>query len=893
MRSSFFLAIAVFALSIGGRAAADENAQSPWVRMVSQGRPVLWWRFSGEQPFTERPIAPPLPQSVPPRDRVLVEIVEGVPDQSVWPSGQVQPSEQYFEPAYAFFDLPQRYSSKGLRVDRSNPLVLRASSAIQLPKGTHRFLLRTLRFGRVFLDGKLIAQTPPRNHRSDGHGAMYDLESKITPGSRPLYPGAAEAVAEVNLDGEEHELQVEVYVGGQKRRLELGETSLSVAAGDGPFRVLSPTLDIPLTDVGWEAYERQRRREYVTLDQERRAAALAESEKSYWEKRREYARQFVLKTEIAVPGLKTQGHVNNDVDIFIVSRLEQDGICPANVINDWEFLRRVSFDVIGTPPSPDFVAEYFAKPEAKRRAWAIDRLLADPAWADHWVGYWQDVLAENPNVVNPTLNNTGPFRWWIYESFLDNKPIDQFATQLITMEGSEYFGGPAGFSMATENDAPFAAKAHIIGQAFLAFEMQCARCHDAPYHDFKQSDLFSLAAMLRRQAQAVPSTSTLPGGKSNSELVKVTLKPGEIVHAVWPFDEKFESEMPNGFVRDTHDSREEFAARLTAPSNNRFSEVIVNRLWHRYLGRGLVEPIDDWESSTPSHPDLLSYLARELVLSGYDLKHVARLILNTQTYQRPIDTRGNDKASPEHFAGPQRRRLSAEQLVDSIFAVSGKQFRAGDMNIDVDGSRNYTSSLNLGIPSRAWMFSSASNERDRPSLALPFAEPFISALETFGWRSSRQNPLSVRDEQSTVLQPAIIANGVLGRRFTRLSDDSGFVRLVIETESASDLVLETYRRVLTREPTSQEREIFVELLRDGYAARVVDADAADVPLVRTRTGVAWSNHLDPKASDVQIKFQEIVADGDPATKKLDAEWRERYEDMLWTLLNSPEFMFVP
>jgi hypothetical protein len=842
-------------------------------------------------PIVRKPDAPPMPQSMPPRDRVLVEVIEGIADKSAWAVGQIQPSEYYFEPAFAFFDVPQRYSSKGQRIDRSNPLVLRASSIITYPAGRHRFLLRTLRFGRVFLDGKLIVQTPVRNHRGDAHGAMYDLTSKIAPESRELYPGATEAVAEIELDGEDHELQVEIYVGGQKRRLELGETSLSVASAEGPFRVVSPKLDIPLTDAGWEVYERQRRDEYIALNQQRRKDSFAESEKTYWKYRRQQAQQFVANRNVDVPVLRTPGWGNNDIDGFIVWDLEDKGIKPAPVINDWSFLRRVSLDVIGTPPSAELVKQFFAQPESKRRKWVIDKLLASPAWADHWVGYWQDVLAENPNVVNPTLNNTGPFRWWIYESFLDNKPFDQFATELITMEGSVYFGGPAGFSMATENDAPFAAKAHIVGQAFLAFEMQCARCHDAPYHDFKQSDLFRLAAMLGKKSQTVPKTSTVPGGASNSKLIKVTLKPGENLHAVWPFEERFESDLPNYLIRNKKDSREELAARITSPNNGRFAKVIVNRLWHRYMGRGIVEPIGDWENAEPSHLHLLKYLSWELVTSGYDLKHVARLILNSQTYQRAIINDQN--AKPEDFASPMRRRLTAEQLVDSIFAVSGKQFRAGDMNIDVDGSRRFVSSLNLGIPRRAWMFSSTSNERDRPSLALPFAEPFISVLETFGWRASRQNPLSVRDEESTVLQPAIIANGVLGRRFTRLSDDSSFVRLVIDAPSASDLVLETYQRVLTRQPTSEEREIFVELLSEGFARRVTNANAPDVPLVRTRTGVGWSNHLDPEASDVQIKFQGIVSQGDPATKKLDAEWRLRYEDMLWTLLNSPEFIFVP
>src|SRR5690606_27557899 len=104
------------------------------------------------------------------------------------------------------------------------------------------------------------------------------------------------------------------------------------------------------------------------------------------------------------------------------------------------------------------------------------------------------------------------------------------------MEGSEYFGGPAGFAMATQNDAPMAEKANVLGQAFLGMQLKCARCHDAPSHDFLQSDLFSLAAMLGRGPQSVPATSSVPAESlARSSLVEVTLKPGEKVGPAWPF----------------------------------------------------------------------------------------------------------------------------------------------------------------------------------------------------------------------------------------------------------------------------------------------------------------------------------------------------------------------
>jgi hypothetical protein len=227
------------------------------------------------------------------------------------------------------------------------------------------------------------------------------------------------------------------------------------------------------------------------------------------------------------------------------------------------------------------------------------------------------------------LNNTGPFRWFIHEAFTDNKSIDRFATELILMEGSSYYGGPAGFGVATENDVPLAQKAQIVAQAFMGMQMQCARCHDAPYHDFKQRDLFSLAAMLRREPQQVPLSSSVPTNSNIviGRVVKVTLKPGSKVAPEWTLTNAMAHGIESEWLRDPKDSREQLAALITDPRNERFARVIVNRMWKRYLGWGIVEPVDDWETAKPSQPELLVYLARELVEHDYDLKHVARLIL--------------------------------------------------------------------------------------------------------------------------------------------------------------------------------------------------------------------------------------------------------------------------
>ncbi|MFP6764480.1 MAG: DUF1549 domain-containing protein, partial [Planctomycetaceae bacterium] len=509
-------------------------------------------RFAKRHPFVRRTDPPPLPQPILPRDTVLVEVIEGISDRPAWPTELPEPRESYHEPAFAFFEIPPRYNSQGLHTDRANPLILKAGSRITFQPGEYRLLLRTLRFGRVFLDGRKILETPERGHRGGGHNAMYHLDSRLVPGSRQLYPGAVEKLITLQLAGE-HEIQVELFAGGQGRRAELGESSLSLARGDGPFHILSPQLSIPLTDTGWTSYEQSRRIEWISINAKRRRFA-SRQEDLYWNKRHAAARKVVEVDTHTLPPA-SDGTGGNDIDRFIQPRLSQAGHKPRPLINDWQFLRRSSFDVTGTPPSPEQIRFFFSMRPATRRAEFIDQLLADDGWADHWVSYWQDVLAENPNIINPTLNNSGPFRWWIFESFVDNKPFDRFATELILMEGSEKSGGPAGFEIASQNDAPFAAKAQIVGQAFLGMEMKCARCHDAPYHNFLQKDLFSLAAMLSRQPQVVPSTSSIPGGQSSSDLVKVSLQAGEKVSAGWPFSERFNTDFLKDFRRSQLDRK--------------------------------------------------------------------------------------------------------------------------------------------------------------------------------------------------------------------------------------------------------------------------------------------------------------------------------------------------
>lgn len=566
--------------------------------------------------------------------------------------------------------------------------------------------------------------------------------------------------------------------------------------------------------------------------------------------------------------------------------------------DDLEFLRRVTLDTVGVVPAEDEIAAFLGDKSGKRRENAIDRLLDDPRWADKWMGYWQDMLAENPNIINPTLNNTGPFRWWIYESLLDNKPADLMVTELVRMEGSERFGGPAGFATASQNDVPMAAKGIIVSSAFLGVKMKCARCHDAPSNVSKQGDLFELAAMLKEAPIDVPTTSSVPmdrihkGGRK--PLIEVTLKPGAKVQPGWPFDRYCKEEVADEIAENPSDPRDKLAALITAPQNERFAQVMVNRIWQNLMGRGIVEYVSDWERAEPSHPDLLRWLGHRFVASGYDMKEVARLIMNSHAYQRASDPLAT-KTGPLYIA-PAPRRLNAEQIIDSLFSATGAPFELEEVSLDVDSVRTMGNSITLGKPKRAWMLASTSNERDRPSLSLPRIQAVASVMETFGWRGARQDPVSVRETDPNVLQPAILANGTMGVWLTRLSDRHGITALALEDQSVEKLVDRLGMRLLTRKFSTAERDKYIGYLSEGYDTRIVPEDKRPVKKVERREPVryvSWSNHLDGPANSLAMEKEMQARAGDPPTAALTEDWRVRLEDVLWAMLNSPEWIYTP
>lgn len=580
----------------------------------------------------------------------------------------------------------------------------------------------------------------------------------------------------------------------------------------------------------------------------------------------------------------------------------QQQMARSPVIGDAAFLRRAYFDTVGVPPTESEAKAFLDDASSDKRERLIDRLLGDERFADQWVSYWQDVLAENPSILKPSLNNSGPFRWYLHEALRDGKALDRVVTDLVLLKGSEREGGAAGFGLAADNDAPFAAKGHVLSTAFLGIELQCARCHDSPYHSTKQKDLYSLAAMLERKTVTVPASSTVPAGffekKQRESLIKVTLQPREPVAPTWPFAETTgcaDDASLDVLLMKPDDSRERLAALITAPQNVRFANVLVNRVWRRLIGAGFVEPAHDWEGHASSHPELMNWLSREFVAAQYDLRGLVRLIMTSKLYQREAHG-ANRTAEPalRFFSSPDPRRLAAEQVVDALYAAAGKTMDVEEITFDPDGRRPATTMISLGVPKRAWMFASLSNERDRPSLSLPRARAVADVLEAFGWTGSRQSPRTDRETDPNVLQPGVMANSTLSVWITRASNDSELARLALEASSPESLVEAIFLRFLTRRPTTEERDSFAAALAPGFDQRRVPA--ADVEIPRPLTPLApvtWSNHLVSEANQIQIEAEARARSGPPVDPRLASAWREAYEDFVWSLINTREFVWLP
>lgn len=340
------------------------------------------------------------------------------------------------------------------------------------------------------------------------------------------------------------------------------------------------------------------------------------------------------------------------IDELVLGSLDERGIQPAYLCSDEVFFRRVHLDVTGTLPDPDAFWAFIRDRRATKRAALIETLLARPEFADYWAMKWGDVLrikAEFP--INLWPNAVQAYHRWVRTAIRDNKPYDQFARELLTSSGSNFRVPPVNFYRATQGRGP-GAIADAVALTFMGLRLgEGPRRGEGPSRD-------EMAAFFSR-------VSYKGTAEWKEEIVFLDPAPAEAFSAVLPGGQRVEL-LPN------EDPRRVFADWLTAPENPWFTRCITNRVWAWLMGRGIIhEPDDIRPDNPPANPELLTYLEEELVKSGYDLKHLYRLILNSQTYQRSSIPRSDDPDAAAFFAHYPVRRLEAEVLIDALSNLFG------------------------------------------------------------------------------------------------------------------------------------------------------------------------------------------------------------------------------
>ncbi|NMC20809.1 MAG: DUF1553 domain-containing protein [Thermogutta sp.] len=347
----------------------------------------------------------------------------------------------------------------------------------------------------------------------------------------------------------------------------------------------------------------------------------------------------------------------NRIDELTAAKWKELGIPPSPLCSDAVFIRRVYLDLTGTLPSADAVREFLADSTPQKRERLIESLFGTEAYADYWAMRWGDLLrikSEFP--INLWPNAVQCYGKWVRTAVLENMPYDRFARELLTSSGSNFRVPPVNFYRATQDRSPEGI-AQTVALTFLG-----ARAEKWP-----KDRLAGLAAFFTQIGYK-------PTGEWKEEIVcwdptQALAKPestaGRSLVAVLPDGKRIP--LPAG-----RDPREVFAAWLTSPDNPYFAKVAVNRVWAWLLGRGIVHEPDDFrEDNPPANPELLQYLADELVRSKYDLRHIYRLILHSRTYQLSAIPRSSDPRAEAQFAHYPVRRLEAEVLIDAICAITG------------------------------------------------------------------------------------------------------------------------------------------------------------------------------------------------------------------------------
>ena len=464
----------------------------------------------------------------------------------------------------------------------------------------------------------------------------------------------------------------------------------------------------------------------------------------------------------------------NFIDDLILEKLAALNIPPSPRSSDSEFLRRVYLDTIGLLPTADEARTFLEDSDADKRQKLIEQLLSRPEFVDYWAYQWSDLLLLTGSRLRPQAIKS--YYQWIRERVANNVPWDEFARGVILAKGSTFENGAANFYALHQDPQDMV---ETTSMAFLGMSIQCAHCHDHPNEKWTNDDYYGMVSLFAR-VRGKGWGGDFRNGDGN-RIIFVDDQ-GEVLQ---PRTGRPRAPKPldgDAISFDlAADRREHLARWLTAPENPYFAKAIVNRVWANYLGKGLVEGVDDIRLTNPaSNEKLFGRLAQELVRNKYDLKWLMRSILQSETYQRSHEILKENAADQRFYSHSYPRRMKAEVLLDAISQVTA-------------------------VPTTF---------KDQPAgtraIQLPDASVGSYFLDTFGRPERLLTCTCERSDEPTMTQVLHLTNGKTIQE--KIEAKEGRVTRLTENTNASEVIDSVYLSALSRHPAESELQRLTAIL---------------------------------------------------------------------------------
>jgi hypothetical protein len=483
-----------------------------------------------------------------------------------------------------------------------------------------------------------------------------------------------------------------------------------------------------------------------------------------------------------LPALKSD-RSSHPIDRIVAAYFTIHEVAKPPALDDAAFLRRVYLDLIGLLPTPTELKVFLEDSSADKRALVIKRLLAEKrAYAEHWLTFWNDLLRNDYQGTGYIDGGRKQISAWLYEALLENKPYDQFVRDLISQSpGAEGFvNGIKWRGRINASQTPEIQFSQNVSQVFFGINMKCASCHDSFIDSWKLNDAYGLAAINSEKPLEIYRCDK-PTGKMASPSF------------MWPELGAIDPELPR------NKRLEQLAGLVTHPENGRFARTIVNRVWERLLGRGIVHPVDVM-ANKPWSEDLLDYLAVYLVDHNYDLKQLMEHIVSSRTYQSRNIPQSSESVGDDYvFRGPELKRMTAEEFLDAIWMITG------------------TGPTKVAGPIK----------RPDTDPAAPEARRFVRAalvqanllMRSLG-RPNREQVVTTRPSQLSTLQALDLANGQV--LYDTLASGASHLLKAAAQADGEAIADSLYLKALCRLPTPAERATAGEILGKQLSAATLE-----------------------------------------------------------------------